>query len=689
MVSPVFNKNTARAIQLITLLLCGMVMLLSLLGCAGYLFGTNALLTLIPGMPKTSILTMVSFFWLGLSVILILSRHLSPYAPKDKKHLQLLCWISVLIPLGIGLFCVGNYLWEAHFNFLTMILLKRMNDVTPTLMTSNRIVIASLAILLFWIWRQREAVLVYPVGLSALYLIYTSIFTLTGHWLHLPFLYKYMVSIPTSIGFISLGLGLLIAFLPSEGALAPLFSIDTKSKGMALVALLLSFTVLIYGISTIVLTLEHINPNILTDEASVLYFIAELATVLIASIIAVIGLRVVHYRNEALSYATQQAQAAKALHQSEQKFRRLMDANIAGVIFWQKDGLITDANDAFLNMLGYSREQLVQGRLNLQQISPPGYEAFARKTRQDLKQRGVSEVEEKQLVTKTGNIVDILIAYALFQDRDDSGIALVIDISARKQAEQSVLDYQARLVESNRELEQFATVASHDLQEPLRKVQVFGQMLEPLVPEEGRDYLARMYKATNRMKSLINDLLILSRVSRKGQPFAAVNLNEVLLEVQDDLQISIEESHAQIEIEPLLPVFADRNQMRQLFQNLLINAVKYRHPDQPAIVRIYNQPEATAQFVQITVEDQGIGIPVEHQERIFEPFTRLHGISEFSGTGMGLAICKKIVERHQGKLWIESEPEKGSRFHVTLLKVEQPLTATGVLPEAAVREPEF
>jgi PAS domain S-box-containing protein len=689
MVSPVFNQNTSKAIQITTLLLGSVVLLFGLLGCAGYLFGTSTLLTLIPGMPRIAILTASSFFWLGLSAILILSYHLSPDTPQTKNRLNLLCWISILIPLGIGLFCVGNYLRESHLNFLILILLKRVDDVTPTLMTSSRILIASLAILLFWLWREREAILVYAVGLPALYLIYTSIFALTGHWFHLPFLYKYMVSIPASLGFISMGFALLIGSLPTQGALAPLFSTDSKSKGMALMALLLSFMVLTYGISTIVLTLQHINPDILTDEASVLYFIAELATVLISAVIAVIGLRVVHYRNEALNYAMQEAQAAKALHQSEQKFRRLMDANIAGVIFWQKDGLITDANDAFLNMIGYSREQLDQGSLNLQQITPPGCEAFDRKTRQDLKQQGVSEVEEKQLLTKTGKVVDILIAYALFQDRDDSGIALVIDISARKQAEQSVLDYQARLVESNRELEQFATVASHDLQEPLRKVQVFGEMLAPLVPAEGQDYLARMYKATNRMKALINDLLILSRVSRKGQPFAAVDLNEVLIEVQDDLQISIEESHAEIEIEPLLPVFADRNQMRQLFQNLLSNAVKYHYPGQSAKVRIYNQPETTDRFVQVTVEDHGIGIPPEHQERIFEPFTRLHGISEFSGTGMGLAICKKIVERHQGKLWIESEPEKGSRFHVTLLKVEQPLTSTGILPEAAVSEPEL
>lgn len=171
-------------------------------------------------------------------------------------------------------------------------------------------------------------------------------------------------------------------------------------------------------------------------------------------------------------------------------------------------------------------------------------------------------------------------AYALVQDADDSGIALVVDISASKQAEQSALEYQARLLESNRELEQFAAVASHDLQEPLRKIQAFGEMLAPLVPPEGKDYLERMGKAADRMKTLINGLLLLSRVSRKGQAFEPVNLNEVLGEVQDDLQVAIAESEARLEIAPLEAVFADRAQMHQLFQNLISNGFKYRQASQ-------------------------------------------------------------------------------------------------------------
>lgn len=676
MLAALSRQNRLKLLRLATGLLATLVLALGVTGWLGHTLGKSRLLTFLPDMPPIAMLTASSFLCVGTAILLILALDITRIERSRYRHcLETLRTLAVLGTIGIGLFCVGKYLWEAHFDLVTLILLRRSDDLTPTVVTSSRILITGLSLLLFLLWRNRESVITYAVNLPALYLLYASVFTLTGHYLQLPFLYKYMVSIPASLGFISIGFALLLGTIPYQGTLEPLFSSDGKSRAMAWLAVFLSLTVLGYGLITIVLTLQHIDPELVSNEISMLYFIAELATVMIASIIGVIGLRVVHYRNESLSYALQQAASAKALQQSEQKLRRLVEANIVGVLFWQQDGLITEANDAFLKMLGYEQNELSAGQLSLDGISPAGQPVLDEDSARDLNRYGVSPVVEKRIVAQSGDCVDVLIAFALFQDCEDSGVALVVDISPRKQAERAVLDYQARLMESNRELEQFATVASHDLQEPLRKIQVFGEMLAPMVPQEGQDYLERMRKASERMKTLINDLLILSRVSRKGEPFAPVRLQDVLNEVQEDLQIAIEEAQARILIEPLEPVFADWNQMRQLFQNLISNSVKYRQPNHPPTIRIYNEPEPDSEQSRIVVADDGIGIAPEHHERIFEPFTRLHGMSQYTGTGLGLAICRKIVERHHGKLWVESEPNQGSRFYILLPTL--PDTQTG------------
>jgi signal transduction histidine kinase len=258
---------------------------------------------------------------------------------------------------------------------------------------------------------------------------------------------------------------------------------------------------------------------------------------------------------------------------------------------------------------------------------------------------------------------------------DQAGIAIyqgelyqtAQETAAREMRAREELERYARRLEvSNRELDQFATVASHDLQEPLRKIQLFSEMVQTANPEERQEYLKRMQAAANRMQTLVDDLLVLSRVNRKGNPFRRLNLNKVLQAVLDDLQITIREAGAVVSAEPLESVSADESQIRQLLQNLIGNALKYRREDEQPRVRVTGERVENDRAYRVTVEDNGIGIRPEHQERIFEPFQRLHGMGKFPGTGMGLAICKKIVERHQGRLGVESEPGKGSRFFFTI-----------------------
>jgi light-regulated signal transduction histidine kinase (bacteriophytochrome) len=238
-------------------------------------------------------------------------------------------------------------------------------------------------------------------------------------------------------------------------------------------------------------------------------------------------------------------------------------------------------------------------------------------------------------------------------------------------------------------LEQFAFVASHDLQEPLRKIQAFGDRLklkvEGIESPEARDYLDRMQKAAARMQTLINDLLTFSRVIRNSQPFVPVNLGTVAREVLGDLEVRIEKSGARVEIADLPTIEADPLQMRQLFLNLISNALKFQPQGNTPLVQIQarrinrtsgapvkegarngERPAAGDEVCEITIQDNGIGFDEVYLEKIFAVFQRLHGRSEYEGTGVGLAVCRRITDRHGGAIIARSKPGQGATFLVTM-----------------------
>jgi signal transduction histidine kinase len=226
------------------------------------------------------------------------------------------------------------------------------------------------------------------------------------------------------------------------------------------------------------------------------------------------------------------------------------------------------------------------------------------------------------------------------------------------------------LARSNRELESFASVASHDLQEPLRKITAFGDRLKSqcgeALTDKGRDYLERMQNAATRMQSLIEDLLSYSRVTTRGQPFVPVSLAAVTRGVLSDLELRIERTGARIEVGDLPTIDADPTQMRQLLQNLLANALKFQRPGEAPRISVESRNGTANGRCQILVQDNGIGFDEKYLDRLFKPFQRLHGQSAYEGTGIGLAICKKIAERHGGSITARSAPGQGACFLVEL-----------------------
>jgi signal transduction histidine kinase len=264
------------------------------------------------------------------------------------------------------------------------------------------------------------------------------------------------------------------------------------------------------------------------------------------------------------------------------------------------------------------------------------------------------------------------------------------DSNTRLQSTNALLRHAAELARSNAELEQFASIASHDLQEPLRKVQTFAAQINATegerLSEQGQDFLRRMSDAAGRMRALIDDLLAFSRVSTKGKPFAPVDLGAIVPLVLSDLEVAVEERGARVDVGPLPTVEADALQMRQLLLNLLGNALKFQRPGVMPEVTV--RAHVADGVAELTIADNGLGFDAQFATRIFRAFERLHGASAYPGTGIGLALCRKIVERHHGTITADGREGEGATFTIRL-PLQQPAEAdppSSLFPEHTAQE---
>ncbi len=321
---------------------------------------------------------------------------------------------------------------------------------------------------------------------------------------------------------------------------------------------------------------------------------------------------------------------------------------------------ITNANKAGLAIIKAASKEAVIGK-HIEEISP------------GIRETGRLEIYDNVLKTgKPVHLRSIVTVPALgskhmgaFVFRIESGIAIIaLDVSEWVEEEKKII---RQLEQKNKELEQYAYVASHDLQEPLETISSFVGLMnikyQDQLDDRGKKYLGFIVQATLRMKRLVTELLEYSRVGKK-ENFATINLNELLQSVVTDLKDLIEKNNARIEYSKLPALSANETELKQLFQNLISNAIKFRKKDtSPLIVISSEKKESCWQF---ELKDNGIGIDKKFHERIFTIFQRLHNRSEYEGTGIGLALCKKIVEIHGGNIWVESEAGNGSTFYFTI-----------------------
>ena len=367
---------------------------------------------------------------------------------------------------------------------------------------------------------------------------------------------------------------------------------------------------------------------------------------------------------------TAQRNAEMALRESEARFRQTFELAAAGIAH-VVDGRFARVNRSLCEILGRSEEQLLGA--SVKDISHPEDRDVADAGRARIYSGEAESARfEKRYLRADGAVVWAEGVIALVRNAAGASlyeIAIFHNITEPKRADAALAAAHQELKRSNAELEQFAYVASHDLQEPLRMVSSYTQLVLRRYGErldgDAREFMNYVVEGAARMKQLIEDLLVYSRVGTRGKDFQPVDVEVPLRNALTNLRKSIEEASAAITWDPLPAAAGDDTQLAQLFQNLIGNALKFRSTSVP---RIHISSKENEQGWEVAVTDNGIGIEPQYYERIFMVFQRLHNKTEYPGTGIGLAICKKVVERHGGRIWVESKPGEGSSFRFTIPK---------------------
>ncbi|NUB92740.1 PAS domain-containing protein [Haloterrigena sp. SYSU A121-1] len=373
-----------------------------------------------------------------------------------------------------------------------------------------------------------------------------------------------------------------------------------------------------------------------------------------------------------VSTQLQQREQYQSLRDTRLHMEAAVDAGAVGTWEWDipADQFVTGRS--FARTFGVDPDKASEG-VPLQELLDSIHEDDRDRVTREIEDavESCGEYEAEYRVWNADDELQWVIARG-YVECDDDGNPLTFpgaltDITEQKQAERRLETVNERLRASNERLEQFAHAASHDLQEPLRMVSSYLQLIEnqygETLDEEGREFLEFAVDGADRMRNMIDALLAYSRVETQGDPFEPVDLNDVLMDVQTDLQRKIEETDAEIAVTDLPRVEGDASQLRQLFQNLLDNALEYSG-DEPPRVSVSAERDRTKGI--IAVRDEGIGIEPGNHDRIFEVFERLHSREDHSGTGIGLSLCERIAERHDGEMWVESEPGNGTTVFVSL-----------------------
>jgi PAS domain S-box-containing protein len=380
--------------------------------------------------------------------------------------------------------------------------------------------------------------------------------------------------------------------------------------------------------------------------------------------------------------ATDRKRVETALRESESRFRRLAEMSTFGLIIGTNTGEITYTNPAATRILGYTQDEFQRSKINLMNLTVEEYRELDRKAMEEREAKGYFTPFETVCFTKDGGTVPILLGGADLEKKADgsSVVAMfLMDMTQLKEAQNAlrnaydelevrVQERTAELQRSNEELARFTYIASHDLQEPLRMVSSYTQLLEMRYKDkldaEANQYIAFAIEGSDRMRELIKAILEYSQITTLAKPFRPTDLERVVEKAIQSLKIIIDESQARITRGLLPTVCVDESQFVQVFKHLIENAIKFRRED--AIPEIHIEAQKKDLEWLFSIKDNGIGIEKQYYDQIFAIFKRLHGRQKYRGVGVGLAVVKRIIERHKGIVYLESQPGVGTTFYFTL-----------------------
>ncbi len=630
------------------------------IGCAvlvGWMLDIAVLKSVFPGLATMKANTALGFILSGLSLWLL---HTESTAPRTRRIAQA---CAVIVSL-LGLLTLGEYIfgWDLGIDQLLFKDLRgAVGTLSPGRMAPNtalNFLLVGCALLLLDYESHRGN---RPAQFLALGAALVALLALVGYVYYGATTYGLasytQMALHTAAAFFVLGLAILFA-RPDRG----LMRIASSDSAGGIItrrlvpAMIITPTVLGW------LRLQGERVGLFETEFGLSLF--ALSNIAILTILIVWNAGLLHRADN------ERQRVEHALRASQAMFQGFFNFAPDAIIAVNREGRIVRVNARAEAMFGYHREELLGQAIEV--LLPERF------TQRHTEHRAgyVAEPHPRamgtglELYSRRKDGSEFAVDITLGPLNTDGGLvvmSIVRDVTERKQAEAALARYAQDLARSNAELEQFAYVASHDLQEPLRAVtgmvQLLRQRYQGQLDARADEFITHAVDGATRMQALISDLLTYSRVGTRGKPFAPTGCSAILEDALANLAVALRESGATVTHDTLPVVTADATQMTQLFQNLIGNALKFRGEHPPEVHVGAEQREGEWQF---SVRDNGIGIEPQYLERIFGVFQRLHTRREYPGTGIGLAICKKIVERHGGRIWIESEPGQGSTFYFTL-----------------------
>lgn len=645
-----FENHLAYRFIVVSKILSIMIGLIGFLAIIGWIFDVDFLKSISSTFIPMRLNTSLGFILTGCSLLL---QQPSLYKNRTLLFIAKLLAMIILIIASLTFienltkydFYIDQLIYQAPNNMPDHILHLRTSLAASTVFILIGIALLSLDI--------KHAVVVTQV--SAFIIGLYGLFILTGltFYIYVEFqIINYAsASIHTAINFVLVSLALFF-IRPNQGIMKTLISNTEGGKLARRLIPIATIVYIVFGYLRIFGEYSHFYDK---DSGIALYSSVLLITSYI--IIIIFSTRLMRSDKE-------RKQAEAQLHKSLEEVNDLYNFAPCGYHSLNADSVFVRINQTELDWLGYTQEEVI-GKMKFPDVlTPDSIEKF-KKTFPEFKRTGYVKDLEFELIRKNKSTFTVLLNATSIKDPNGFFLmsrSTMVDISDRKHMDSA-------LERSNKELQQFAYIASHDLQEPLRTVTSFAQLIQrkykDKLDKEANEYIKFLIDATIRMQLLIDDLLDFSRVTSKAKPFAPTDCNQVLVHVINSLEMQIKEHQAVITYETLPIINADDIQISQVFQNLISNAIKFSEQTP----RIHIAAKENKDAWEFSVKDNGIGIPSDQTDQIFIPFKRLHNAAQYPGTGMGLAICKKIIERHQGKIWVDSQLGSGSTFYFIIPKI--------------------